>query len=109
MARAFKSVPLVRPKYGSVCRGGKAGCLFVGSHARHRFLRWAFRHAALRPAAAARGPGHPFFFFVGGVFCMGFICWSRGALGLACLLASASATVHAQAAWPDRPVRVIVP
>src|SRR6218665_4045673 len=65
MARAFKSVPLVRPKYGSVCRGGKAGCLFVGSHARHRFLRWAFRHAALRPAAAARVPGHPFFFTVG--------------------------------------------
>ena len=34
--------------------------------------------------------------------------WGRGVLGLACLMASV-AGAHAQAAWPDRPVRVIVP
>lgn len=34
--------------------------------------------------------------------------WGRGVLGLACLMAWV-AGAHAQAAWPDRPVRVIVP
>ena len=40
---------------------------------------------------------------------MRLVSWSLGVLGLAGLLASVS-TAHAQAAaWPDRPVRVIVP
>ncbi|MBU0748831.1 MAG: tripartite tricarboxylate transporter substrate binding protein [Gammaproteobacteria bacterium] len=39
---------------------------------------------------------------------MRLISWGRGVLGLAGLLACVSA-VHAQPAWPDRPVRVIVP
>src|SRR6218665_661413 len=62
-----------------------------------------------RLAAGCRSPGSgsSILFYRWGVLCMRLISWSRGALGLACLLASASAT--AQAAWPDRPVRVIVP
>ncbi|MDP3228595.1 MAG: tripartite tricarboxylate transporter substrate binding protein [Acidovorax sp.] len=39
---------------------------------------------------------------------MRLLSWGRGVLGLAGLLVSVTA-VHAQAAWPDRPVRVIVP
>src|SRR6218665_512023 len=61
--------------------------------------------------AACRSPGSgsSILFSRWGVLCMRLISWSRGALGLACLLASASATVHTQAASPDRPVRVILP
>src|SRR6218665_2106031 len=64
-----------------------------------------------RLAAGCRSPGSgsSILFYRWGVLCMRLISWSRGALGLACLLASASATVRAQAAWPGRPVRVIVP
>src|SRR6218665_741234 len=64
-----------------------------------------------RLAAGGRSPGSgsSILFYRWGVLCMRLISWSRGALGLAWLLTRASATVHAKAAWPDRPVRVIVP
>src|SRR6218665_2928975 len=66
-----------------------------------------------RLAAGCRSPGSgsSILFYRWGVLCMRLISWSRGALGLACLLASASAPVPTQppSPHPDRPVRVIVP
>src|SRR6218665_2301940 len=70
-----------------------------------------FSSRRLAAAAAARVPGHPFFFSVGecSVCVLSLCAVARWAWPSSFPLHPPPSPAHAQAAWPDRPVRVIVP